>query len=67
MVGWCMNDELVTVRRAEDHCPGMCLEGLGKATQPVRIVSVRELPRADRSITRLFDRYNLSFGQVKIG
>jgi hypothetical protein len=39
------------------HFPGICLEGLGKATHPVRIFSVRELPRTDRSIARLFDRY----------
>jgi hypothetical protein len=62
-----VNDELVTIRRAANHFHGICLEGLGKATHVVRIVSVRELPRADRWIARLFDLYNLSFGQAKVG
>jgi len=62
-----VNDELVTIRRAANHFYGICLDGLGKVTYFVRIVSVRELPRADRSIARLFDRYNLSFGQAKVG
>ena len=62
-----MNDELVTIRWAANHFNGVCLEGLGKATHFVRIGGVRELPRADRSIARLFDRYNFSFGQAKDG
>lgn len=42
-----MNDEVETIRKAAvdtyfnaDRYPGFCLEGLGKATQPVRVVSV---------------------------
>jgi hypothetical protein len=62
-----VNDELVTIRWAANHFRGICLEGLGEATHFVRIDRVRELPRADRSIARLFDRYHLSFGHAKVG
>jgi len=39
-----VNNELVTIRRAENHFHGICLEGLGKATPFVRIVSVSGTP-----------------------